>query len=130
MPALDRPAFRTPFHGESSLPRFRDAIAETINTLNTGLTPQGVQLPSKSQIRDASLRSQVDEVVQALVNLRAEFDLLLRSGEITHCSCGEADCPSFFFSPKAACAMDRSRMQLLALAHSLDRSLPRDFYAI
>jgi hypothetical protein len=33
---LDRPAFRTPFYRESSLPRFRAAIAETISVINTG----------------------------------------------------------------------------------------------
>jgi hypothetical protein len=36
--SLDRPAYRTTFHQESSLPRFREAIAETIETLNTGCT--------------------------------------------------------------------------------------------
>src|ERR1019366_6110509 len=37
--ALDRPAFRTPFHQESSLPRFRSAISETISMINTGKNP-------------------------------------------------------------------------------------------
>ena len=128
MPALDRPAFRTPFNSESSLPRFRDAIAETINTLNTGLTPQGVQLPAKTQVRNVALRSNIDHVVEALVSLRADFDRLLRSGEIRPCSFGQADCPIFFFTPEASSVMDRARAQLLALAPSLDPTLPDTFY--
>jgi hypothetical protein len=36
--AHDRTAFRTPFQQESSLPRFRSAISETISTINTGKT--------------------------------------------------------------------------------------------
>src|SRR6266849_3306310 len=55
--ALDRPAFRTPFHQESSLPRFRNAIAETIAAINTGTTPSGTQLPSKNQVRDPTIRA-------------------------------------------------------------------------
>jgi hypothetical protein len=35
--AFDRPAFRTPFHGESSLPAFKQAITDTIQVLNTGI---------------------------------------------------------------------------------------------
>ncbi len=52
---LDRPAFRTPFREESSLPRFRRAIAETISAINTGRTPSGTQLPSKADVRDPSV---------------------------------------------------------------------------
>jgi len=69
MYTLDRPAFRTPFHYESSLPRFRDATAETIDTLNTGRF-RGRQISSKYQIRDHNLRWEVDRIVTALVALR------------------------------------------------------------
>jgi hypothetical protein len=47
---LDRPAFRTPFHSESSLPRFRVAIEETIANINIGTTPGGARLPSKNDL--------------------------------------------------------------------------------
>src|SRR6266516_203024 len=126
--ALDRPAYRTPFHQESSLPRFRDAIAETIETLNTGRTRQGMQLPSKSQIRDPTLRAGVDHIVEALVALRASFDKLLRRGAIRPCGCGHTDCPVYFFSEEAAREMDTRRSALLSLAHTLNPSAPRDFY--
>ncbi|MCA1850276.1 MAG: hypothetical protein LC672_04310 [Acidobacteria bacterium] len=90
--ALDRPAFRTPFRQESSLPRFRDAIAETIETLNTGRSKHGSQVSSKYQIRYPHLRSEIDRIVQALVALRASFDNFLRTGELRPCGCGDADC--------------------------------------
>lgn len=128
--ALDRPAYRTPFHQESSLPRFRDAIAETIETLNTGRTRQGVQLPSKFQIRNQALRSGVDRVVEALAALRASFDDLLRRGTIRPCGCGRADCPVFIFSEDAAREMDLRRRKLLDLAHELNPAIPRHFYEL
>lgn len=128
--ALDRPAYRTPFHQESSLPRFRDAIAETIETLNTGRTPQGVQLPSKFQIRDPGLRSGIDRVVEALAALRASFDDLIRHGAIQPCGCGQADCPVFMFSEEAAREMDLRRRSLLALAHEMNPGFAQQFYEL
>jgi hypothetical protein len=127
MNALDRPAFRTPFHQESSLPRFRDAIAETIDTLNTGQF-RGRQISSKYQIRDHNLRSQVDQIVTALVGLRAAFDNLLRTKEIQHCGCGNDDCPTYTLTDSAAREMDRRRRNVLELAHGLHSNAPRDFY--
>ena len=43
---FDRPAFRTPFQQESSLPAFQQAIEDTIGALNTGLwrTREGVEI--------------------------------------------------------------------------------------
>lgn len=128
--ALDRPAYRTPFHLESSLPRFRDAIAETIETLNTGRSPHGVQLPSKFQIRDPALRAGVDQVVEALVRLRATFDALLRRGAIKHCGCGQPDCPVFMLSDKASAEMDFKRRELLNLVSSLNPKAPLRFYEL
>lgn len=126
--ALDRPAFRTPFRQESSLERFRDAIAETIETLNTGRAKGGLQLPSKFQIRDSNLRAEVDRIVQGLVALRATFDNFLRTGEIKHCGCGQADCPVYFFEDHAASEMDKRRRELLRLAHNLNPNAPSEFY--
>jgi hypothetical protein len=126
--ALDRPAFRTPFHHESSLERFRDAIAETIQTLNTGRAKDGLQLSSKFQIRDPNLRAEVDRIVQALVALRATFDNFLRTGGIRHCDCRRADCPVYFFEDDAAMEMDKRRRELLRLAHNLNPDAPPEFY--
>ena len=126
--ALDRPAYRTPFRQESSLPCFREAIAETIETLNTGRTPQGLQLPSKLQVRDPALRAKVDQLIEALVALRASFDRLLRLGAIRPCGCGIPDCPVFFISDDAVREMDSRRRTILDFGHALNPDVPRDFY--
>jgi hypothetical protein len=70
---------------ESPLPRFRDAIADTIATFNSGRTSQGIQLPSKFQMRDPALHARVDAVVEVLVQLRATFDAPLHRGTIKRC---------------------------------------------
>ena len=127
MYAFDRPAFRTPFHQESSLSRFRDAIAETIDTINAGQF-RGRQISSKYQIRDLDLRSRVDQIVTTLVALRAAFDNFFRTEEIRHCGCGNDDCSTYFLSDAAAREMDRPRRNLLELAHGLHPNAPRDFY--
>lgn len=126
--ALDRPAFRTPFRQESSLPRFREAIAETIETLNTGHSKRGSQISSKYQIRDPHLRSEIDRIVQALVRLRASFDNFLRTGEIRPCGCDVADCPVFFLEDEAARKMDEQRLELIKLAGKLNPNAPTNFY--
>jgi len=128
--AFDRPAFRTPFHGESSLPRFREAIIETIETLNIGKTPQGMQLPSKMQIRGKSTRDQIDTLVQALVALRSSFDDLIRRKEIRHCGCNLPDCPTYMFSSEACREMDSRRRTLLTLVHKFNSSIPESFYEL
>jgi hypothetical protein len=126
--ALDRPAFRTPFRHESSLERFREAIVETIETLNTGRVKGGLHLSSKYQIRDPNLRAEVDRIVQSLVALRAAFDNFVRTGSIRHCDCGHADCPVYFFEDDAINEMDKRRRKLLRLAHDLNPNAPSEFY--
>jgi len=128
--AFDRPAFRTPFQQESSLPRFREAIAETIETLNTGKTPQGLQLSSKMQIRDRSIRNQIDSLIHALVALRASFEDLIRRKEIRHCGCNLPDCPTYMLSYEACREMDSRRRKLLTLVHKLNSSIPENFYEL
>lgn len=125
---LDRPAFRTPFHQESSLPRFRAAIAETISAINTGKTPSGTQLPSKADVRDPAMRAALDSVVQRLVALRSAFDDLLKKGEIRPCGCQEPDCPVHMLSDRACREMDRRRHKLLVAAQAVDPAFPASFY--
>ena len=125
---LDRPAFRTPFHQESSLPRFRAAIAETIAAINTGRTPGGAQLPSKSDVRDPAIRQALENVVQRLVALRVAFDELVKSGEIRNCGCRDPDCPVHMLSDRAAREMDRRRYALLTAARAVDPTFPASFY--
>jgi hypothetical protein len=124
---LDRPAFRTPFQHESSLPRFRAAIGETISTINSGKTGSGT-LPSKSDVRDPAIRAALDGVVQRLVALRAAFDDLLRQGEIRPCGCHDPDCPVHMLTGRASGEMDRRRRDLLLAAQAVDPTLPSAFY--
>lgn len=126
MYALDRPAFRTPFQYESSLSRFHDAIAETIDTLNTGKF-RGRQISSKYQIRDLALRSEVDQIVTGLVALRAAFDKFLRTGNIRQC-CDDPKCSVYLIDDVAARDMDRRRHALLERAHRLHPNAPHQFY--
>lgn len=128
--ALDRPAFRTPFRQESSLPRFKEAIGEAIDTINTGRTPQGGHLPSKARIGDPVLRAKLDALVERLVALRSRFDQLTRTGEIRPCGCGTADCPTFMLSDGAALQMDNARLQVLELAREIGPEAPRGFYDV
>lgn len=128
--ALDRPAFRTPFNCESSLPRFRKAIGETISTLNTGITPEGQELPSKAMIHSPKIRRSLDAIVEALVALRASFDSLLSAGEIRQCGCGDPDCPVHMLSHRAIREMDTKRRAILQLARKLNQSFPEGFYDI
>jgi hypothetical protein len=125
---LDRPAFRTPFHMESSLPQFRTAIAESIRTINAGTTSDGKQLPSKFSIADPKVRNALDQIVQQLVAIRAFFDELLKSGEITPCGCGKEDCHTFMFTDMAVAKMDSARRVLLTQANALDHGFPSEMY--
>jgi hypothetical protein len=83
---------------------------------------------SSRQIRDSSLRARVDDIVEALVGLRAAFDGFVRSGAIRHCGCGDTDCPTFMFSDEAARKMDTRRLELLKLTHALSDRAPESFY--
>jgi len=125
---LDRPAFRTPFHQESSLPRFRAAIAETTSAINTGKTPSGTQLPSKADVRDPTIRAALDSVVECLVALRGAFDDLLKNGNIRPCGCQDPDCPVHMLSDSACHEMDRRRHELLVAAQAVDPAFPASFY--
>jgi hypothetical protein len=130
MRSFDRPAFRTPFQLESSLPRFKKAIAETVNTLNTGHLPSGGSLPSRHTIRDASIKAAVAQLVNDVVALRTTFDRLLKSGDIKPCSCTDPDCPVFMFSAPAIQAMDGKRSSILVAARQLCPEVSTEFYAL
>lgn len=128
--AFDRPAYRTPFHYESSLPRFRKAIAETIETLNTGRTLSGRVMPSKNDIIDVSKRNDVDELVRCLVSLRSSFELLLRKGEMKPCGCGKDDCPTFMMTEVAVQEMDHRRRIMLDKVRELNPDFNSSFYVV
>jgi hypothetical protein len=125
---FDRPAFRTPFREESSLPAFGQAIEDTIAALNTGVwrMRDGTEIrriPSLHHLRDPRLKATVARVAQLTDQLRRVFVSRLRDGSIKHCSCGQEDCPVFMFSPQVTVEMDQVRHQALETF----RSAHRDF---
>ncbi|NYE22085.1 hypothetical protein [Pigmentiphaga litoralis] len=66
---FDRPAFRTPFQWESSLPAFRQAIEDTIGALNTGAwrTREGDEvrrIPSIHHLQDQRIQAVLAKVVR------------------------------------------------------------------
>lgn len=117
--AFDRPAFSTRIDQESSLPAFRKAINDTIAVLQTGIwqTRAGVairRLPLISDVEDSARRDALKTTLKNLVNLRSSFDLLLRKGRITHCACGDEDCPVYTMAPDAAQELTAARDDVLA----------------
>jgi len=128
MRCLDRPAFRTHFNSESSLPRFKQALAETIDALNTGRLPSGVMIPSRHLVKDKAANAALARLVESIVGLRSTFDQLLRDKRIRPCGCGAPDCPTFMFEPGAAHTMDEKRQLILELARELDPDFPAQFY--
>jgi hypothetical protein len=126
--AFDRPAFKTPFRKESSLPRFRTAIAETIDTLNTGNAPVGKVIPPKNDIADKAKRKSVNKPVERLAALRAAFDEYIQNDGIQHCKCGDKDCPVYQMTDATANDMVERRRLILADVHALNPEFDPEFY--
>lgn len=116
---FDRPAFTTPFIQESNIPDFKKAVTDTIEALNTGVrrlrdgTEIG-RIPRRSELKDPAKRAALATVVDRLVELRSEYDALLKLGDLRPCGCQQPDCPVFFLSDRAADVMDQLRSRLLA----------------
>ncbi|MFQ3454112.1 restriction endonuclease [Bradyrhizobium sp. UFLA01-814] len=116
---FDRPAFRTRFQEESSLPAFKQAIEDTIAALNTGVwrTREGNEIrriPTIHHLRDARMKSQVSMAVSLVDKLRRTFSTGLRDGRIRPCACGQSDCPVFMITPAMANELDKIRHDALA----------------
>lgn len=121
---FDRPAFRTPFQQECSLPAFQQAIEDTIGALNTGIwrTREGSEIrriPSIHHLRDPRIRSIVAKVVGQVDELRRLFVTRLREGAINHCGCGQPDCPTYTFLPSAADELNDARHRILSTFRSV-----------
>lgn len=115
---LDRPAFSTPFLGESYLPAFSQAIEDAICAFNTGVwrTRDGVEIrriPSVHHLRLPANRAGVAQVVRELDEVRRRFKQHLADKSIEHCHCGDPNCPTFMTSPRAAADMDEARSRVL-----------------
>ncbi|HEY1811455.1 MAG TPA: hypothetical protein VGG74_03810 [Kofleriaceae bacterium] len=118
--AFDRPAFTTPFHGESSLADFKAALTDTIMALNTGVqkTRDGVALgriPSRHELKSAAAMKRLKQTESALVSLRSKFDELVRAKEIRPCGCDKPECSMHEMTASAIREMDVRRQEVLDL---------------
>ncbi|WP_198029581.1 restriction endonuclease [Bradyrhizobium sp. WSM3983] len=116
-PLFDRPAFRTPFHQESSLPAFLQAIEDTIGALNTGIwrTRDGDEIrriPSLHHLRDPLTQGHVREAARQVDELRRVFIGGLRDGSIKPCSCGKSYCHTFMLNHGIDRKLDQLRMRV------------------
>ncbi|NRE31716.1 hypothetical protein E5U26_13730 [Burkholderia pseudomallei] len=121
---FDRPAFRTPFQQESSLPAFQHAIEDTIGALNTGVwrTREGDEIrriPSIHHLRDQRIRTVLEKVVRQVDELRRVFVIRLKEGGIKHCGCGRPDCPTYMLTHGVADELDEARRKVLATFQSV-----------
>lgn len=121
---FDRPAFRTPFQQESSLPAFQQAIEDTIGALNTGVwrTREGDEIrriPSIHHLRDQRIRTVLEKVVRQVDELRRVFVTRLKEGGIKHCGCGRPDCPTYMLTHGVADELDEARRKVLATFQSV-----------
>ncbi len=124
---FDRPAFRTPFHQESSLPAFQQAIEGAIGALNTGVwrTREGDEIrriPSIHHLRDQRVRAVLNNVVRQVDELRRIFVTRLKEGEIKHCGCGQPDCPTYMLTHRVADELDEARQKILTTFRSVHAS--------
>lgn len=116
--AIDHPAFFTPIWRESSLPAFRQAIEDTLRVLKTGVwkTREGEvvqRLPKSTDFDEPKIVTSLNSMAKHLVNLRTQFDELVRAGEIKHCSCTEPNCPVYAMSDVAVESLTKARGRFL-----------------
>jgi hypothetical protein len=121
---FDRPAFTTPFHQESSIPAFKQAITDTIEVLNTGVhrLRDGTEIrriPTRHNLQDESTKRVLSGVVTKLVELRTAYDAFLESGDIKSCACSVPECSVFFSSLTASRSLDRIREEILDSLRSI-----------
>ncbi|MDI3598799.1 hypothetical protein QK358_06330 [Pseudomonas aeruginosa] len=124
---FDRPAFYTPFHQESSLPAFRQAIEDTIGALNTGIwrAREGDEIrriPSIHHLRDQRIRAVLEKVVRQVDELRRIFVARFKEGKIQHCGCGNPDCPTYILTHRVASELDEARRKILTTFRSVHTS--------
>lgn len=121
---FDRPAFRTPFQQESSLPAFQQAIEDTIGALNTGVwrtreSDEIKRIPSIHHLQDQRTQAVLAKVVRQVDQLRRIFVARLKGGEIRPCGCGQPECPTYTLTPRVADELDEARQKILVTFRSV-----------
>jgi hypothetical protein len=120
---LDRPAFHTPMHSESSIFDLRQAIEDMISALNTGRwrDRQGDlirHIPSRHTFRSSKARDALGDLTVEIDTIRQTIARRLKDGTIQHCSCGKKDCSVFTMDRLVEEELDVARRTVL---RSFDR---------
>lgn len=109
-----RAAFMTPFHDESSIEKFRQAIMDTYSALNTGvytLTDGTVirTLPGWDRLKDEKKKKTIGGIVRKLMFVNRRLHRYQKDGEIKPIP----NWPYFDISSSAAADMDNLRISII-----------------
>lgn len=110
---FNRPAFQTPIHCESSMPAFRQAIADTIGALNTGIwrDREGAiisRVPPSHVFPNARVSAGLTSCSKMLNTLRITLDEGIRAKAIRRCQCNDPLCKAHVIDPPYPSGSSRS----------------------
>lgn len=120
---FNRPAFQTPIHCESSLPAFRQAIADTINALNTGIWRDReraiiARVPPSYAFSDPRVSGGLDACAKKLNTLRMTLDKGIKTKAIRPCQCPDPLCTTHMIDDPYPMLLEQERAE--ALRHAAD----------
>lgn len=79
---IDRPAMHTPFHRESNMNDFQDAIREIIEIMNTGFLKNQLISKSRHEIKNLKLKNKIAEMYGKICGLRDAYIAFVNNNEI------------------------------------------------
>lgn len=115
---FDRPAFYTPFEYESSIPNFKKAISDTIESINTGIRrlrdgTEITRIPSRHHVKDESIRNSLKQIEIMLIRLRSSLEEHIRKNKIRIQNPENPDDGLFFYTEEAIKDLDSRRTEIL-----------------
>ncbi|WP_448136694.1 restriction endonuclease [Stenotrophomonas rhizophila] len=118
---FNRPAFQTPIHGESSMPAFRQAIADTIGALNTGIwrDREGAiisRVPRSDAFPDTRVSTGLASCSRKLNELRMTLDEGIKANAIRPCECKNPLCRTHIIDPPYDQRLEQERGDALRQA--------------
>ncbi len=118
---FNRPAFQTPIHCESSMPAFRQAIADTIGALNTGIwrDREGAiisRVPPSHAFPDARVSRGLASCSKRLNTLRMTLDEGIKANAIRPCECNNPLCTTYMIDPPYPQRLEQERAEALRQA--------------
>ncbi len=118
---FNRPAFQTPIRCESSIPAFRQAIADTICALNTGIwrDRKGAMIsrvPPSCAFPDPRVSRGLDACAKKLNKLRMTLDEGIKKNAIRPCQCLNPLCTTYMIDAPYPTLLEQQRAEALRLA--------------